>query len=397
MKLIRLLFLTFLTTLALSPIAAADTAASSSLCDLSVEALKRASAVRGLALKNAVPCVVQDQAAVTNFIQTTIKENLPAQKLEMEEFAYKAIGLIPHSFDYQNKMVEFLVGQIGGYYDPKKKRFVMAGWLPASVQSSVAEHELTHALQDQYYDLGSIVNSKKATSDSGMAASALIEGDASAVMYDCQKAVSGLAPLKDERNIDALLLMQVLGIGFDGEVPESLKALLVFPYSSGLRFAHALLREGGYRRIDEAYKRVPTTSREILHPEDYLSGSFVPKIPDDSELTSSASGASLEYTDVLGEFGISSLFRGAAITKDRGALAAKGWVGDKLGVFKSAGGLRSIVWLTRWESEEDAKEFANLYREYAKVINLSSDKDADGVGAVSVTQVGSEVLVRPKI
>jgi hypothetical protein len=119
-----------------------------SLCALTDEALKHASEVRELKPLSAVPCVVEDKAAVTQFLQDTIREDLPPQKLAMEELAYRAIGLIPDSFDYQHGLVEFLVGQIGGYYNPKKKLFVMAGWLPASVQQGVAVHELTHALQE---------------------------------------------------------------------------------------------------------------------------------------------------------------------------------------------------------------------------------------------------------
>jgi len=348
-----------------------------SLCELATGALKRASEVRGLKPKSDVPCLVQDKAAVTSFIQDTIREDLPPQKLAMEELAYKAIGLIPKSFDYQNRLVEFLVSQIGGYYNPKKKHFVMAGWLPASVQGSVAEHELTHALQDQYYDVGAIVDPKRATTDSGIAASALIEGDASAVMYDCQRSGAGLAQLKDERSIDAVILMQVLGIGFNGEVPESVKALLIFPYSSGLRFTHALLKEGGYARVDQAYKRIPKSSREILHPEEYLSGSFVPAIPEDAELKNGIGGESLDYTDVLGEFGISSLFTGSAATRDRAALAAQGWVGDKLGVFTAADKTKRIKWITRWESERDAQEFLELYREFSIATGRAEDRGAE--------------------
>ena len=63
-----------------------------SLCELATGALKRASNVRGLKPKADVPCLVQDKAAVTSFIQDTIREDLPPQKLAMEDLAYKAIG-----------------------------------------------------------------------------------------------------------------------------------------------------------------------------------------------------------------------------------------------------------------------------------------------------------------
>ncbi|MFN4897155.1 MAG: hypothetical protein ACK5GN_10760 [Pseudomonadota bacterium] len=334
------------------------------LCSLSQLALREASKVRELTTLSPVPCVVEDRPAVTRFIQDTIREDLPPHKLANEEIAYRAVGLIPDSFDYQKGLVEFLVSQIGGYYNPKKKLFVMAGWLPAVVQGGVAVHELTHALQDQHYNLKEIMNVREATTDSGLAASALVEGDASAVMFDYERSKSGEGSLRSLASVESMLLLQVLGLGVSGEVPESLKSLLIFPYTSGLRFVHSLLRDGGYASVNRAYSRIPSTTREILHPSDYLSGPFTAKIPSDSELEGAPSGVAAEYTDVLGEFGISSIFRGSAATKDRGPGAAAGWIGDKLGIFPGKDGQRVVSWLTRWETEKDASEFVSLYREY---------------------------------
>lgn len=351
------------------------------LCAISREALSGASVVRELPLKADVPCVVEDRVAVANFIQETIKEDLPSQKLAQEEIVYKAIGLIPDTFDYQHALVDFLVSQIGGYYNPKRKLFVMAGWLPGSVQGSVAVHELTHALQDQHYDLSSIMNTERATTDSGLAASALVEGDASAVMFDYERKRRGQNALKDLDSVDSMLLLQVLGLGLAGDVPESLKALLIFPYTSGLRFVHASLRRGGYGALHRVYLHRPSTTREILHPDQYLAGSFSPQIPADSDLEGAPLGVAPEYSDVLGEFGISSIFRGTPSTKDRGTRAAAGWVGDKLALFPAQNGVRIISWLTRWEDPREALEFASLYREYLGAVY----KKEVGLGEVALS------------
>lgn len=361
-----------------------------SLCALTDKALKHASEVRELKPLSPVPCVVENKAAVTQFLQDTIREDLPPQKLAMEELVYRAVGLIPDSFDYQHGLVEFLVGQIGGYYNPKKKLFVMAGWLPASVQQGVAVHELTHALQDQHYNLTAIINAQNATTDAGLAASALVEGDASAVMYDYEGRREANKTLQSVQSIESILLLQVLGLGLGGDVPESLKAILIFPYTSGLRFVHVLLRQGGYADVHKAYTRIPTTTREILHPEDYLKGSFSPSIPLDTGVDSAPPGVQPEYADVLGEFGISSIFRGAAATKERGVAAAAGWIGDKLVVFPVRDKLRVISWLTRWETERDAVEFEALYREYVDAV---SQRDV-GAGAGDLSRTRSVTIAR---
>lgn len=339
----------------------------SDLCALAPVAIEQASAIRGLQIKNQVPCLVQDKGAVKAFLDETIEQDLPPQKLAMEQLAYRAIGMIPDNFDYGSGLVQFLVSQLGGYYDPKRKRFVMAAWLPAVVQEPVAVHELTHALQDQYYDLGKLLDPKSDNSDKSVALSALIEGDATAVMLDHERQLHGMPPIANDSSIDALILQQVLGASFASQtsgVPESLQAMLIFPYTSGLRFVHSLLRKGGYREVGQAYTRPPNSTREILHPSEYLAKSFTPSIPSTNEIDGALSDYLPEYSDVLGEFGISSLLSNSARTRRRGPKAAAGWIGDKLGVFPERDGKRLVSWKTRWESEEDAREFYDAYREF---------------------------------
>lgn len=358
-------------------------AQTSSLCETSVHALREASAIRGLTIKGEVPCTVQEKPAVEAFLHETIASDLPPQKLEMEEIVYKAVGLIPESFEYSRGLVGFLVSQIGGYYDPKRKRFVMAAWLPAVVQRGVAVHELTHALQDQHFDLLALLKRRSSTTDTDIAISALVEGDASAVMYDSERRALGQPTLKDTPSVDSLILVQILGAnvgGLGGDVPDSLKSLLIFPYTSGLRFAHALLRAGGYARVTQAYARAPNSSREVLHPEEYLAAGFTPRNPSPEELPGAAADFMPEYTDVIGEFAISSLFNSSPATKSHAARIAQGWVGDRVGVFPRKDDRRLVSWLTRWESQAEAKEFFDAYLAFTET--RYSKKISQGVNAL---------------
>jgi hypothetical protein len=161
--------------------------------------------------------------------------------------------------------------------------------------------------------------------------------------------------------------MQVLGATMgsgDGEIPDSLKALLIFPYSSGLRFVHALLRTGGYTEVSKAYQRLPNSTREVLHPQEYRAGTFTPSIPELSQLESATHTYLPEYSDVLGEFGISSLLSGEAPSRAVASEAAMGWIGDRVGVFPVQAGKRLVSWLTRWESKTDAEQFLQAYQKF---------------------------------
>jgi len=338
-----------------------------SLCAETPDILRDVSAIRGLSVIREVPCAVQEKAQVRDFIEETIKRDLAPEKVQMEELIYRTLGIIPDDYDYGSNMVQFLVSQLGGYYDPHRKRFVMASWLPFVTQRTVAVHELTHALQDQHYNLQSLLDSRSDNGDQNLAHAALAEGDATAVMIDDGRRENNLPPLAKEASIETLILQQILGMNIGsqtGSVPESLKATLIFPYSSGLRFVHAVMQKGGYGALERVYRNPPTSSRAILHPDEYLAGAFTPEIPTPEQVSSKGALGVVEYTDILGEFVISSIFANDPVVRSQGVEAARGWVGDRVVVGPRSGDARTVVWLTRWESERDAREFKEAYVAY---------------------------------
>jgi hypothetical protein len=281
----------------------------------------------------------------------------------MEQLVYRALGVVPDDYDYANGIIQLYVSQIGGYYDPEKKHFIMAAWIPAVMQATVGVHELTHALQDQHFDLERMLDPKIENGDKLLALAALVEGDATAVMTDYTRELNGQKPLSQEASIDALILQQVLAgsMGSLEKTPEALRSLLLFPYTSGLRFAHQLLRKGGYPEIDKAFRAPPESSREILHPEIYLSGRGTLSIPNRGELDRGGAKDDSMYTDSIGEFGISAILGAGSKDKTKAVEAAKGWVGDRVCVFKLSEAQMVVSWKTRWESEQEAREFARAY------------------------------------
>ena len=113
-----------------------------------------------------------------------MEEDVAPNRLYSEGVVYQRLALVPKDFKYESGIIDLYTSQIGGYYDPKKDHFVMAKWIPASLQFPVAVHELVHALQDQHFKLDTFLDPKTMTSDALMARAALVEGDATAVMID---------------------------------------------------------------------------------------------------------------------------------------------------------------------------------------------------------------------
>ena len=71
--------------------------------------------------------------------------------------------------------------------------------------------------------------------------------------------------------------------------------------------------------------------------------------------------------NVLGE-----MQTGVMLKKHGGKTAAAGWDGDRYAVFEGPKNKLGLVWLSTWDSEDDAREFAHGYVGYqtAKVGNL---------------------------
>src|SRR4030095_462220 len=103
-------------------------------------------------------------------------------EMHAAELVLKKLGLVPADFQYAPFIVKLLTEQVAGYYDPRVQRFYLADWIELEGQKPVMAHELTHALQDQHFNLRRFEDWPKGDSDAELAVHALIEGDATLAM-----------------------------------------------------------------------------------------------------------------------------------------------------------------------------------------------------------------------
>src|SRR5205823_1133055 len=121
-------------------------------------------------------------------------------------------------------------------------------------------HEFTHALQDQYFDLGKLSPKHPDNDDRSLAIQALIEGDA--VLMQRLWAQQKLS--QDEIN-------QLGQGGADSKLfsaPLFLREQLLFPYGDGFNFVRQTYQQrGGYVGVDDVFLHPPDSTEQILHPE----------------------------------------------------------------------------------------------------------------------------------
>ena len=179
----------------------------------------------------------------------------------------RALGLLPENYPLREKFVELLGEQVAAFFDQHQHKLFM--YEDASLENSqnrvVLAHELTHALQDQHFGLKRLPLELKTNDDRAAAASALVEGDATLVMSEYMLKNLSLRAIKD--NLATALSQDMKQLA---DAPRYLREMLVFPYLRGQEFAAALLARGGYDAVSRAYAEPPSSTAQILHPEEYL-------------------------------------------------------------------------------------------------------------------------------
>lgn len=328
------------------------------MCAVTEGALRKAATLRGLPAQASVPCVVRSRADIERFLRKNISEKFPKETLAMEQLWYQALGVVPDDYPYEQEIVQVYAQQIGGYYDPDRKEFVMLDTMASKLQLPVAVHELTHALQDQKFGLTHFLDPKQRESDELMARAALVEGDATAIM---QEFMSGKSVQASKDLSEGSLPESTV------KVPETLERILLFPYLDGLTFVRHVQRLGGFSAINAAFSNPPKSSREVLHPEQYINRSFVPRELPRDEVERPNEKVSPIYADTVGEFAVSALLGTALSSKQRGAACAEGWRRDRVVVFNGDGQKRFVSWMSEWDSQDESTEFYECYREMLKV------------------------------
>jgi hypothetical protein len=127
--------------------------------------------------------------------------------------------------------------------------------------------------------------------------------------------------------------------------------------------------------VDNAYRRPPTSTEHILHPETYASGQTwtPPPLPD----LAAATGCGRVDTGALGEFDMAQLL-GEEINRSEARNAAEGWNGDAFVAVRCGAALGLA---DRWQAENggEAGELADALLRWARGWSGSSRApDAEG-------------------
>ena len=300
---------------------------------------------RGLRFLEPVDVAVVDDAAFRRFLSG----GTPTEQSDVDvaKGVLRALDLLDAA-DNQGPSGELDPDTVAGFYDTETKELVVRGTRLTPFVRQVLVHELTHALDDQHFDL----NPSLVDDEAALAFEALVEGTALVVESRY------LASLPEaERHAAAAEEEATFGGGGAGRIPEIVIELGAFPYRDGPRLVAALLAAGGPARLDAAFRSPPVSSAEVLHPERFLDGpgrAGVPRVVAEGRVVDEG---------VLGEV-VLRLVLARSLPRDRAASAAAGWAGDRY-VAWTAGGRTCLRATVVMDNAAEAAELAAGLRHWA--------------------------------
>ncbi|RRJ28900.1 Hvo_1808 family surface protein [Halocatena pleomorpha] len=343
-------------------------------------AMARVELVRGTEFKENVSVEIQSRS---EFKQGQETANVSASFRQFDNAKFEAMFLVGERTDSLNTQSTSRGENVLGYYSHDEKSIVIVSdsETPTLDGERTLAHELTHALQDQQFNLSSY---NKTTRDKYNAVNGLIEGEANLVQ---QRYMSLCGSEWDcLPNSDS---------GGTSSPPNNWGIYLLdyFPYAEGLEFVATNQRQGGWDRIDTLFSEPPTTTEQVIHPE--KSGTDQPasvSLADHNRngwervsLNPEKRGETRPDHAVLGQSALTVMFAqtafdsynrsevvsrnailntggdGSSNSLDYGLSATTGWNGDRLHVYEK-NGKTGYVWKIQWDSSQNASEFADAYR-----------------------------------
>lgn len=359
-------------------------------------AMARVERVRGLEFEERVPVTIQTRE---EFREERDGRSTPDDRRLFDNVKFESLFMIGEDTDSIAVQNTNAGTSVGGYYSPVDEEIVVVSDNASTPQLDeiTLAQELFHALQDQKFEFSSF---NQSTRELHNAKDGLIEGDGNYVDYLYSQRCA------DEWGGDCLTTE---GSGGGGELGNYGPYLLRYqPYSDGPAFVRQVRERGGWEAVNDLYENPPASTEQVIHPDKY--GEDEP-----AEFTvADASGDDWDrlrldgrpsYASV-GEAGIFTMFfypyypsQGqtqivpareffnfeegtdqirAVDPFNYESSYSDGWDGDKLAVYTSDATEENetgYVWKTVWDSEQDAGEFVDGYRQ---LLDYNGASEVDG-------------------
>ncbi len=310
--------------------------------------------LRHLSFTHRVPVDAATHAELVRGLSQSFDASYPAKEYERRSVAWQTIGAIPPGDGLRAAVEKFAGSQVIGYYDPESGELVFIGAEnPSPIEKVTLAHELTHALDDQHFDLNRLDTLQSGCRDETFqAALGAVEGDATYFM---------VLYAQQNLTLDEQISLGQQSSGSTAGIPSFVVQYETWPYTAGLAFIEAMDKRGGISAVNHAMRDLPVSTEQVMHPERYPND--VPMPVNIADLGPKL-GPGFTDLDVMpvGEAFLSILL-GLRLSKDAAGTDAAGWDG---GIYRawSDGSHVALVLSTAWDRPQDAAEFASGIKEW---------------------------------
>jgi hypothetical protein len=343
--------------------------------------------IRGFGFSERVVAEPKPPAEVAEGIRDYVERTFPRRFYDRRSLAWQTIGVVPEGTSIREELLEYVSTQVIGYYDTITGELVFTGTQnPSPLERVTLAHELTHAIDDQRFGLEQIdLLGAQCRDEELQAALAVVEGNATFFMLRWGQ---GFLSVEEQLELSAEAAAQ--------EPPPStvapfIDAIQQWPYFDGRSFIAQLVTDGGLESVDRAFRELPVSTEQIIHPERYPDDVPTPvDVPD----ISGAIGGGWKDLDVqiVGEMWL-DLALSLRIDEAEAADAAAGWDG---GIYRawSHGRDVAVILSTEWDAPEDTDEFAMaMERWIANGDQIAEVLPVDGTSVSVAFATSDEILV----
>jgi hypothetical protein len=348
--------------------------------------------IRGLKFKTPVAMKIITGAEARAHFGSKIPDD-EVEATRHTQDAFIQLGLVPQGTNLLTNYLDMAEKGVLGFYESGSHTFYLLDHVSPQEVRGVMAHELTHALEDQYYDLHAVAKKAEGDSDHAIAITSVVEGAAMAVELAFLSREMGDTRATEELHQNESKRADELKIA-----PSFLQRRLMLPYLLGFTFLlqgkpwEFYLGGGVHSQdLDAAYANPPFSTRQILHPAQYWNGNgrYRPQHLALKDLASALGpGWSKAAEGSIGELGLAVLTGARDKITLPFALMPAYWTNEAANGVQAdlyqhyvKGDAKLTLLLTRWESEDDADQFDKalvnrarfFYRYGVNVVMIAGD------------------------
>jgi hypothetical protein len=287
--------------------------------------LRAASQRSGLTVRHGVPERTLQGARYDRALARAAARDYPRALQQLDAVLYSKLGLAGGTDDASHSPRSTV------WYDPAARSLLLRR--AAIPQRARVINELTRALVDQHFNLKRLNGLRSRDRDRALAAAGIVNGTA-ALASGVSATGAGGTPLARFLQLD-----------------------------SGTKSGRALAKElrylGGTRALATALRTFPQTTEQLMHVDKFLERERAVSV----RVTKQVGDLKLLSSETFGELDVRSMLD--AFQVGGAAVAAAGWGGGRVALYRSSPGDTTALLLLRWDSHDDALEWHEAFSRYA--------------------------------